>query len=299
MSSAEIAARTIKLLQPEDFEVLSAMEKSIPSFESVPLHRIERLTDLHRDQVLFRLGRLNQFGFVIGNQFGYFLLTAGLDVLALNSFVKQGLVSGMGKSVGMGKESDVFEVINDSGENSVIKFYRIGRTSFRTTRKSRSYVDPKYQHQWLTVNIHAALKEAQGLVKAEAAGVSTPHFIARNRHAVLMEEVDGIMLHHCTREDIRNPKSLLKQILENVKLSFGKAGLINGDLSEYNILFDGAKPWIIDWPQYVTTSHRNAFEILVKDVQNLTSFFRKKFKLESGDKKAIAFVQGKLKSLKL
>ena len=42
----------------------------------------------------------------------------------------------------MGKESDVFEVINDSGKELVIKFYRIGRTSFRSTRLSKYLLEP-------------------------------------------------------------------------------------------------------------------------------------------------------------
>ncbi len=292
MSSAEVAARTVKKLEPEDLKVLTAIERSIHSYESVPLGRIEHLTDLHPDQVRFRLGKLNKLGFVRKGQIGYLLLTAGLDVLALNSLVKDGLISGMGKNVGMGKESDVFEVINDSGENSVIKFYRIGRTSFRTTRKSRSYVDAKYQHQWLSINVHAAAKEAVGLGKAEAVGVSTPHFIARNRHAVLMAEVSGIMLYRCKREDIPKPKSMLKQILDNARLAFTKAQLINGDLSEYNVLFDGKSPWIIDWPQYITADHRNASDTLKRDVQNITGYFSRKFgvRLELGN--AVNYVQG-------
>ncbi len=97
----------------------------------MPLSRLQKETGYYREQVEFRLSQPNYWGFVMKSRYGYIMNTAGLDLLALHSFVEKGLISGMGSSVGMGKESDVFNVVNDSGLNSVIKFYRIGRTSFR------------------------------------------------------------------------------------------------------------------------------------------------------------------------
>jgi len=299
VSSAQVAARTIKDLEEEDWAVLEAIERSISSYESVPLKTIEKETSLHEDQINFRLGRLNYFGFVLRTKFGYVLNTGGLDALALNSFVKKDLISGMGASIGMGKESDVFEVINDSGKKSVIKFYRIGRTSFRSTRKTRAYLSPQDQHQWLEINIGAAQMEALGLRMARVAGVSVPEFIARDRHAVLMSEIDGPMLYRCKVEDVRNPKVLLKDILVNLRISYMKADMINGDISEFNILFDGNKPWIIDWPQFVSSSHANADEILRRDVDNTISFFRRKFGIDLDPETATSYVTGKKSRLSI
>ncbi len=255
------------------------------------------LTGLSSGKLLFRLGRLNAFGFVIKMERGYNLVSAGLDALALHSFVKQNLVSGMGRSIGMGKESDVFEVINDSGTRSVIKFYRIGRISFRATRLKRSYSDPKSQHQWLAINIDAARKEEEGLKLALRAGVRTPNFIARDRHAVLMSEVEGIMLHACRKDDVGNPKKLEREILEHARKAYLRAGMINGDLSEYNILYDGSDPWIIDWPQYVLKDHPNAKELLAHDVSNITLFFMKRFAQKLDELKALKYVSGEIQRL--
>jgi RIO kinase 2 len=299
MSSAQVAARMIKDLDVEDWAVLEAIEKSIASFESVPLTLIQKETGLHPDQVTFRLRRLNYFGFIMRNRFGIILNTAGLDALAINSFVKQNLVSGMGKSIGMGKESDVFEVINDSGKESILKFYRIGRTSFRSTRKNRAYMNPQNQHQWLEINIGAAQMEGQGLKKAEAAGVTVPEFIARDRHAVLMSEIDGPMLYRVRREDVRNPRTLLKKILQNLLIAYTMADMINGDISEFNVLYDGEKPWIIDWPQFVSSSHANADEMLERDVENVVSYFRRKFDVVLETKPAVDFVKGKRTGLRI
>lgn len=292
MSSAQIASRAVKQLDPQDIDVLRALEKSFTRFESIPLQTLKVLTRLDERKLVFRLGRLNAFGFVMKSQSGYTLVSAGLDALALHSLVRRGLISGMGKSIGMGKESDVYEVVGDTGENAVIKFYRIGRISFRATRLKRSYSKPETQHQWLQINIEAARKEEEGLLRAFDAGVNAPKFIARDRHAVLMSEIQGVMLHVCRKEDIGKPKLLLKQILENARKAYLKAKIINGDLSEYNILFDGEKPWIIDWPQYVNLDHPNASEILKRDVDNTLSYFERKFGAEVDHNKAVEYVNG-------
>jgi RIO kinase 2 len=251
---------------------------------------------LSKDKLLFRLSKLNAFGFVRKSEHGYTLVTAGLDALALHSFVQRGWISGMGRSIGMGKESDVFEVSSDSGERAVIKFYRIGRTSFRATRIKRSYSTPK-SHQWLEINIDAARKEEEGLKRARGVNVQTPNFIARDRHAVLMQEIEGVMLHTCGKEDIENPMEVLRQIFREAKKAYVDAKMINGDLSEYNILYDGGNCWIIDWPQYVLTDHPNASEILERDVKNITSYFLRKFDENIEVKRAVDYVRGAHDSL--
>lgn len=293
MSSAQEAARSIKNLEVEDWTVLEALEKLMSRYESIPVQKIQRETDYFPEQVEFRLSRLNYYGFVMKSQFGYIMNTAGLDLLALHTFVERGLISAMGSSVGMGKESDVFDVINDSGQNSVIKFYRIGRTSFRSTRKTRNYVNASSQHQWLAINIGAAQREAEGLTRAEKAGVSVPEFIARDRHAVLMSKIDGLMLYHCRRTEVEDPAGLLRQILQNLRLAYTKGKMVNGDVSEYNILFDGEMPWIIDWPQYISSTHPNASELLLRDIEKSVAFFRKKFKVELDVTKAESYVLGR------
>jgi RIO kinase 2 len=292
VSSAQVASRAIKQLEPEDISVLNALERSFTRFESIPLQTLESFTNFDIGKLEFRLGRLNAFGFVVKSQFGYTLVSAGLDALALHFFVQRGLISGMGRSIGMGKESDVYEVISDSGIESVIKFYRIGRISFRATRTKRSYSRPEKHNQWLQINIEAAKKEQEGLERALKAGVTSPQFIARNRHAVLMSKVEGLMLHECKKEDIGKPKLLMREILQNARKAYTKAKMINGDLSEYNILFDGEKPWIIDWPQYVNLDHPNASEILERDVRNTLDYFQRKFGEKIELTASVAFVRG-------
>ena len=51
------------------------------------------------------------------------------------------------------------------------------------------------------------------------------------------------------------------------------AGVVHGDLSDFNILLPPQGPVIIDFPQAVDPAHnRNARRLLIRDVRNLTSF---------------------------
>jgi RIO kinase 1 len=52
------------------------------------------------------------------------------------------------------------------------------------------------------------------------------------------------------------------------------AGLIHGDLSQFNVLVDAGGPVIIDLPQAVNAaSNNNAFRMLERDVNNMRETF--------------------------
>ncbi|MDD5275685.1 MAG: serine protein kinase RIO [Methylovulum sp.] len=73
-----------------------------------------------------------------------------------------------------------------------------------------------------------------------------------------------------TREQALEYHSLL--IKEVVRMLC--AGIIHGDLSEYNILVDSGGPVIIDLPQAVDASaNNNAARMLTRDVENLAGYF--------------------------
>ena len=52
------------------------------------------------------------------------------------------------------------------------------------------------------------------------------------------------------------------------------AGIIHGDLSEYNVLVDSSGPVIIDLPQAIDAAANNqACQMLLRDVENLAIYF--------------------------
>ena len=49
-------------------------------------------------------------------------------------------VTGLGRKIGVGKESDVYMGQGPGGEEVVLKFARLGRTSFRSIKRNRDYL---------------------------------------------------------------------------------------------------------------------------------------------------------------
>ncbi len=70
------------------------------------------------------------------------------------------------------------------------------------------------------------------------------------------------------------------------------AKMINGDLSEYNILTDGKRAWLIDWPQWVGPTHPNAKELLRRDVLTVLRFFVRAYGVKFDDERALRVRHG-------
>lgn len=294
MSSAQQAARIVRELKGNDWKVLRALESSMRKGEFTPSTYLASESGLNEEEVKFRLDRLRGFGLVRHSPRGDSMVWAGYDALALKGFVERNLISGMGAPIGVGKESDVFETVSEKGGNFAIKFYRIGRISFRDTRRKRAYLDSS-QHQWLLVNSAAAKREFEALAKLYPLGVAVPHAIARERHAILMDKIEGVLLVNLIK--IPKAASVLKKILANISKAYRDGGLINSDLSEFNVLSDGADVWLIDWPQTVDASHKNAENLLKRDVSNIVNFFKRRHDVSCDIDDALAYVKGRTKKL--
>ncbi len=280
MASAERAATLLTQLEPEDLRVLTAIELGMSSHRYVPVEEIERVSGLNPRELEYRIRRLNNMGLIYGRQqpyIGYILNYAGYDALALNALVKADILEALGKPLGVGKESDVYEALTSKGERVAVKFHRLGRVSFRDTRRKRGYVGGRRHISWLYESRLAAEREFEALGIVYEVGVSVPRPIHRNRHVVVMGYIEGFPLVDVVSLD--DPEGLLDDILKNIKLTLS-AGIIHNDLSEFNIIIkpDG-EVLIIDWPQYVTMDHPNAELLIRRDVENVLKYFRRKWRV--------------------
>jgi RIO kinase 1 len=120
--------------------------------------------------------------------------------------------------------------------------------------------------------------EVDALYRLAAAGVRVPQPYNFADGVLLMELVTGddgdvaprlndVTL---TAEESRTYHAILiKQVVRMLC-----AGIVHGDLSEYNILIGNDGPVVIDLPQAVDAAGNNhAFTILERDVNNLTNYF--------------------------
>jgi len=297
MSSAEIAVQVFRKLESEDFRILHIIEAAMSKREFVPTEQITRYARLPADRIQFTLRKLNKLGLIYqtkGAYVGHTLNYAGYDCLAINTLVKAGVIESLGQSLGVGKEADVYDALSPDGGRIAVKFHRLGRTSFRQTRRKRGYIQ---EHStWLFQSHLAAEKEFQALKLVYKNGVSVPKPIRQNRHVIAMGMIEGGEL--WKYKEIDQPRKILKEVLRNVRKAYLKAHVIHADLSEYNIILkpDG-HVLIIDWPQYVMTDHANAEELLERDLKNVLTFFSRRFNVKLAVNEACDYVTGKAASL--
>jgi RIO kinase 2 len=297
MSSAEVAVQVFRKLESEDFRILHIIEAAMSKREFVPREQIQKYAKLPMDRIDFTLGKLNKLGLIYqtkGAYTGHTLNYAGYDCLAINTLVKAGVIESFGQTLGVGKEADVYDALSSTGKRIAIKFHRLGRISFRQTRRKRGYI--REHSSWLFQSHVAAEKEFQAMQLVYKNGVAVPEPISQNRHVIAMGMIEGAEL--SKYKEIGKPEKVLKEILRNVRKTYLKAHVIHADLSEYNIIL---KPdghiLIIDWPQYVKTNHANAKELLQRDIQNVLTFFSRKFNIKVTVKEACDYVTGEARSL--
>ena len=293
MSSVDIAVKTLSQLEPEDFRVLMIIEVDMSRHRYVPEDDILRLSGFSRKQIKYRLDRLSKFGLIyrwVGSYIGYALSTAGYDCLAMNALVKADVIEAFGKPLGVGKESDVFDALTPNGRRVAVKFHRLGRISFRQTRRLRGYIADRRHISWLYQSRLAAEREFEALKMVYPEGVSVPEPIGHNRHVVVMGFIEGAELYRVP--EVPNPDAVLDEILENVRIAYKKAGVIHADLSEFNVVLNpDFHILIIDWPQFVTVDHPNAEVLLKRDVKNILTFFRKRFNVKRDINEALESIK--------
>ncbi len=293
MSAVDVAVSAVRVVEPEDVRVLRAIEDLMARYEHVPVDAIIRASGLHPREVGYRLDRLHGLGLIrrwTGPYTGYVLRLAGHDLLAIYALVRSNVLEAFGKPLGVGKEADVYDALTPEGRRVAVKFHRLGRVSFRQTRRVRGYARPTVWADWYIRSRTAAKREFQALKLAHEAGVSVPEPIARNRHVIVMGIIEGAELADVWLLD---PEPVLADVLANVRRAYVRAGIIHADLSEYNVIVrpDGGV-LIIDWPQYVRKNHPNARELLERDVGTVLRFFARKYGTSVDRAAAVEFAMG-------
>jgi len=278
------------------------IELAMEHYEFAPFEEVVKYANLPGREVVFRLGRLDRLKLATKvsktflGYYGYAVNYSGYDCLALNALVKSNVLEAIGKPLGIGKEADVYEALSPKRERIVVKFHRLGRTSFRQTRRARGYVTERRHISWLYQSRLAAEKEYEVMQRIYPRRVSVPEPIARNRHVVVMGLIKGTELRYA---EIEEPLPTFKEIIANIERAYLNAGVIHADLSEFNILI---KPeggiLIIDWPQAVGKDHPDAERLLTRDVENVLHFFRKHYGLAFSLEDVVSYVKGEKRRMR-
>ncbi len=268
-------------LEAEDFYLLSGVEQGMRFSEWVQREKIPKFSRLTIENVDYRLDRCLDRGLLERKTIqyeGYKLTFEGYDALALHTFAERDTIQGFGSSLGVGKESDVFEV--QSYKPLALKYHREGFTNFREVMRERDYTSDRDHVSWLYTARKAAEREYERL-ESLYPDVSVPRPIDHNRHAIVMEKMDGVELSRAKLESAQ-VVGVLDLVVREMATAY-REGFVHADMSEYNVFVSESGVTVFDWPQAVPTEHDNAEEFLERDLRNIVGYFRRKYPQEVPD----------------
>ena len=281
-------------LEPEDFYLLSGVEQGMRFSEWVQRETLPEYSSLTTEEIDYRLDRCMQHELIERKTIqyeGYQLTFEGYDALALRSFSERDTIDGVGSPLGVGKESDVYEAM--SFQPLALKYHREGYTNFRAVDREREYTADRNHVSWLYTARKAAEREFEAL-ETLYPDVSVPRPVDQNRHAIVMEKLDGAELSRARLES-QQVVGVLDLVLEELAAAY-RAGYVHSDMSEYNIFVDESGITIFDWPQAVPTDHENSDELLRRDLENVYGYFRRKYPGETPESADIASLAADLRA---
>ncbi|PTT76953.1 serine protein kinase RIO [Pelomonas sp. HMWF004] len=207
----------------------------------------------------------------------------------LQALMDEGLIDTVVRQLKSGKEADVY-VVRSGDETCAAKVYKeankrgfrqaVDYTENRKVRNSRqgramakrtTYGRQQQEAAWQSAEVDA-------LYRLAAAGVRVPRPGNFHDGVLLMELVADAHgdaaprlndLSFTEAEALQHHATLIGEVVRMLC-----AGVIHGDLSEFNVLLAADGPVIIDLPQAVDAAGNNhAPRMLMRDVDNLRNFF--------------------------
>ena len=207
----------------------------------------------------------------------------------LQPLVDEGVIDSVVRQLMSGKEAMVF-VVRCGAESRCAKVYKeadkrafrqaVDYTENRKTKNSRQaramakgtrFGREAQEKAWQSAEVGA-------LYRLAAAGVRVPRPYNFHAGVLVMELVTGDDGNAAPRLNdveftpaiaIEMHRRLIREVVRMLS-----AGVVHGDLSEFNILLGAEGPVIIDLPQAVDAAGNNhAQRMLVRDVDNLRRFF--------------------------
>ena len=208
---------------------------------------------------------------------------------ALQPLIEDGIVDEVVSQLMSGKEATVYvvrcgaelrcaKVYKEAAKRSFKKAvqYREGRKE-RSTRRARamekgsSYGRKQAEEVWQNAEVDALYRLARAGVRVPQPygcfdGVLLMELVSDDEGNIAPRLNDVAMSAEQAREDHNDVMHHIMRML--------CAGLVHGDLSEFNVLVDDYGPVIIDLPQAVdAAANNNAFAMLKRDVENMNNYY--------------------------
>lgn len=207
----------------------------------------------------------------------------------LQPLVDDGLIDEVYYQLMSGKEAQVF-VVSANNEVRCAKVYKeANKRSFkqavqyqegrsvRNTRRARAmakgtkFGQKEAEEAWLNAEVDALYRLAEAGVR-----VPTPYWFLEGvlvMELVVDEDGDPAPRLDDVAFDVETARDYHGRMMQEI-VRMLCAGLVHGDLSEFNVLIDHSGPVVIDLPQAVNAAgNNNAKMMLLRDVNNMTQYF--------------------------
>ena len=200
-----------------------------------------------------------------------------MNVYAL---MNSGVVETVDFPVATGKEGGVFKCSSSEGEAVAMKIYRISNATFKSLAR---YTEGDIHFSGLkgsfSKTIYAwAKREFLNLARLREAGASVPYPIACRGNVIVMsylgtERGPAPLIRNCALTE-KQAEEYYRQVMQFIDVAYRKANIVHADLSEYNVMVHEKKAYVIDCGQAVSSRHPGAQEYLLRDLRNVSRFFR-------------------------
>ncbi|XP_065355665.1 serine/threonine-protein kinase RIO3 [Calliphora vicina] len=145
--------------------------------------------------------------------------------------------------------------------------------------KNRFNVRFSKQNNTVIINMWAE-KEMHNLMRLHNAGITCPEVVILKKHVLVMAFIGENNRAAPKLKDAfltsAEWMAAYDEVVDAMHKLYNEAKLVHADLSEYNILWHDGKCWFIDVAQAVEPQHPSALEFLMRDCNNIITFFSKK-----------------------
>ena len=213
--------------------------------------------------------------------------------MILLQMINRGVVSEIHGAISTGKEANVYGAVqyHDNGSIPVQRAIKIYKTAILVFKDRERYIAGEHRFKGGSekgnnrkmVKLWAE-KEFRNLRRLHAAGIACPEPLMLKLHVLVMEFLGDkrgyafprLRDARLTGDDVDEQwRNLYVQLLGIMRRLYQVCSLVHADLSEYNILYNDNKLYIIDVSQSVEHDHPHSLEFLRMDIKNVGDFFRR------------------------
>ncbi|XP_017858154.1 PREDICTED: serine/threonine-protein kinase RIO3 [Drosophila arizonae] len=164
---------------------------------------------------------------------------------------------------------------------------KVFKTTLNEFKQRDRYIKDDYrfkdrfskQNHRVIINMWAE-KEMHNLMRMQSIGLNVPDVVVLKKHVLVMRFIGDNHNAAPKLKDARLSAAELSCAYEEIVAAmhklYNEAKLVHADLSEYNILWYEGKCWFIDVAQSVEPEHPSGLEFLMRDCDNIISFFERR-----------------------